>query len=77
VLGADDPAHPAVRYLHDKAGSHYVGGRLIGLQAPNHYDFRERRHSPNELKALYRQWGWDRIVAFQRSSRSAKAARRW
>jgi sulfate adenylyltransferase len=65
VLGTDDPAHPAVRYLHDKAGSHYVGGRLIGLQAPNHYDFRERRHSPNELKALYRQWGWDRIVAFQ------------
>jgi sulfate adenylyltransferase len=65
ILGADDPAHPAVRYLHDKAGSHYVGGRLIGLQAPNHYDFRERRHSPNELKALYREWGWDRIVAFQ------------
>ena len=21
VFGADDPAHPAVRYLHDKAGS--------------------------------------------------------
>jgi sulfate adenylyltransferase len=65
VFGADDPAHPAVRYLHDKAGSHYVGGRVIGLQAPAHYDFRDRRHSPNALKALFRQWGWDKVVAFQ------------
>lgn len=65
VFGSDDKAHPAVRYLHDKAGTHYVGGKVIGLQAPNHYDFRERRHSPNELKALFKQWGWDKIVAFQ------------
>ncbi len=65
VLGTDDPAHPAVRYLHDKAGSHYVGGNLIGLQAPIHYDYRNRRHSPNELKALFRDWGWKKIVAFQ------------
>jgi sulfate adenylyltransferase len=65
VFGADDPVHPAVHYLHEKAGSHYLGGRLIGLQAPNHYDFRNRRHTPNELKALYRSWGWDKIVAFQ------------
>jgi sulfate adenylyltransferase len=65
VFGTDDKAHPAVRYLHDKAGTHYVGGKVIGLQEPNHYDFRERRHSPNELKALFKQWGWDKIVAFQ------------
>jgi sulfate adenylyltransferase len=65
VFGANDPAHPAVRYLHDKAGSHYVGGRVIGIQAPVHYDFRERRHSPNQLRALFTAKGWDRVVAFQ------------
>lgn len=65
VFGADDGAHPGVRYLHDKAGTHYVGGRVIGLQAPNHYDFRERRQSPNELKAQFKAWGWKKIVAFQ------------
>ncbi len=65
VFGSNDAAHPAVRYLHDKAGTHYVGGKVIGLQAPNHYDFRERRHTPNEMKALFKQWGWDKIVAFQ------------
>ncbi len=65
VFGADDIAHPGVRTLHDRAGSHYVGGRVIGLQAPSHYDFRHHRHSPNELKALFRAWGWEKIVAFQ------------
>ena len=65
VFGADDLAHPGVRYLHDKAGSHYVGGRVIGLQAPSHYDFRHHRQSPAELKALFKSWGWDKIVAFQ------------
>jgi sulfate adenylyltransferase len=65
ILGADDLAHPAVRYLHDKAGSHYVGGRLIGLRAPIHYDYRNRRHTPSELKALFKKWGWEKIVAFQ------------
>lgn len=65
VFGADDAAHPGVRYLHDKAGTHYIGGRVIGLQAPNHYDFRERRQSPNELKARFRALGWHKIVAFQ------------
>jgi sulfate adenylyltransferase len=65
VFGSDDLAHPAVRYLHHRAGSHYVGGRVIGLQAPLHYDFRHHRHSPNELKTLFSSWGWDKIVAFQ------------
>jgi sulfate adenylyltransferase len=65
VYGADDMAHPAVRYLHEKAGSHYVGGRLIGLQAPNHYDFKSRRHSPAELKSFFKTNGWEKIVAFQ------------
>ena len=65
VFGADDPAHPAVRYLHDKAGSHYIGGRVIGLQAPNHYDFRDCRHSPAQLKMLFREQGWEKVVAFQ------------
>jgi sulfate adenylyltransferase len=65
LFGADDPAHPTVRYLHDKAGSHYVGGRVIGLQAPAHYDFRDRRLSPNALKAMFQARGWQKIVAFQ------------
>ncbi len=65
VFGADDIAHPSVRYLHHVAGPVYLGGRVIGIQPPVHYDFRARRDTPNELRALFRKLGWRRVVAFQ------------
>jgi sulfate adenylyltransferase len=65
VFGADDDAHPAVNYLHNTAGPVYLGGPIIGLQPPIHYDFRARRDTPNELRAFFRKVGWHRIVAFQ------------
>ena len=65
VYGADDDAHPAVNYLHNTAGSIYLGGPVTGIQQPVHYDFRARRDSPNELRAYFRKLGWRRVVAFQ------------
>ncbi|MEM0935828.1 MAG: bifunctional sulfate adenylyltransferase/adenylylsulfate kinase [Pseudomonadota bacterium] len=65
VFGADDPAHPAVSFLHNQAGPVYLGGPITGIQPPVHYDFRARRDTPNELRAYFRKLGWRRIVAFQ------------
>ncbi|MCP5036099.1 MAG: bifunctional sulfate adenylyltransferase/adenylylsulfate kinase [Rhodobacteraceae bacterium] len=65
VFGSDDIAHPAVNYLHNKAGKVYLGGPIVGIQQPVHYDFRARRDTPNELRAYFRKLGWRRIVAFQ------------
>ena len=65
VFGADDVAHPAVDYLHNKAGSIYLGGPVIGIQAPVHYDYRRRRDTPNELRSYFRKMGWRKVVAFQ------------
>ncbi len=65
VFGADDLAHPAVNYLHNQAGPVYLGGAVIGIQQPVHYDFKARRDTPNELRALFRKLGWRKIVAFQ------------
>ncbi len=65
VFGADDSAHPAVNYLHNQAGSVYLGGPVTGIQQPVHYDFRARRDTPNELRAYFRKLGWRRVVAFQ------------
>ena len=65
VFGADDRAHPAVKYLHDTAGPVYLGGPVTGLQQPVHYDFRARRDTPNELRAYFRKLGWRKVVAFQ------------
>lgn len=65
VFGADDLAHPAVNYLHNQAGPVYLGGPVVGIQQPVHYDFKARRDTPNELRAFFRKMGWRRIVAFQ------------
>ena len=65
VFGADDIAHPAVNYLHHTAGKVYLGGPVTGIQQPVHYDFRGRRDTPNELRALFRKLGWRKVVAFQ------------
>jgi sulfate adenylyltransferase len=65
VFGSDDITHPAVNYLHHTAGTVYLGGPVTGLQAPVHYDFRGRRDTPNELRAMFRKLGWRKVVAFQ------------
>ena len=65
VFGADDVAHPAVNYLHHTAGNVYLGGPVIGIQQPVHYDFKARRDTPNELRAYFRKLGWRKVVAFQ------------
>ena len=65
VFGADDMAHPAVNYLHNQAGSVYLGGPITGIQQPVHYDYRARRDTPNDLRAYFRKMGWRRVVAFQ------------
>ena len=65
VYGADDKAHPAVRYLHDYAGSVYLGGKVQGLEAPMHYDFKHLRDTPQELRDRFKKLGWRRVIAFQ------------
>lgn len=65
IFGADDDAHPAVHYLYHQAGAVYLGGKITGLQPPTHYDFRQWRYSPNQMKAQFAKNGWHKVVAFQ------------
>ena len=65
VFGADDVTHPAVAYLHHQAGDVYLGGAITGLQPATHYDFKQYRYSPNELKRHFQKLGWQKIIAFQ------------
>lgn len=65
VFGADDKAHPAVSYLYESAGDVYLGGKITALDIVSHYDFREHRHTPKEIRALFDKRGWRNIIAFQ------------
>ena len=65
VFGTKSREHPGVKHLLDSTHEFYLGGRVTGVQSPLHYDFRELRHTPAELRAEFAKLGWRRIVAFQ------------
>jgi sulfate adenylyltransferase len=65
VFNSTSNAHPGVAYLMNRSHPWYVGGRLEGLQLPSHYDFKNLRLTPAELRADFANQGWRRVVAFQ------------
>ena len=65
IFGSCDKLHPAVTYLLERSGTHYVGGRVQGVQMPVHYDHRHLRYTPRELREQFQRKGWRKIVAFQ------------
>ena len=65
VFGTDDEFHPGVDVLLNQTGEFYVGGSLEGVRASQHHTYSELRHTPAQLRALFEEKGWSRIVAFQ------------
>ena len=65
VYGTKDIIHPGVNYLLNSTNKFYVGGILNGLSYPRHYDYIEFRHSPEDLKKIFKNLGWKKIIAFQ------------
>ncbi|HFC30182.1 MAG TPA: bifunctional sulfate adenylyltransferase/adenylylsulfate kinase [Oceanospirillales bacterium] len=65
VFATNDEKHPAVHYLMHKTNNFYIGGTLQGLQLPVHYDYRQHRHTPAELRAKFKRLTWNKVVAFQ------------
>lgn len=65
VYGTSDDKHPAVHYLNNIAHPVYVGGKLTGVEAPTHYDFKHLRDSPAEMRHRLKKLGWRKVVAFQ------------
>lgn len=65
VFGSTDDKHPGVAYLLHQTHPVYLGGTLYGLTPPVHYDFRELRRTPAQLREHFARHGWQRVVAFQ------------
>ncbi len=64
VFGTRDDVHPGVQRLFSSENTHYIGGRVAGVQYPLHFAFRRLRHTPRELRRLYAKLGWRRVVGF-------------
>src|SRR6201987_3780645 len=65
VFNSTSKAHPGADYAINKSNPWYIGGRVEGMQAPSHYDFRTLRFTPAELRTEFARLGWRRVVAFQ------------
>ncbi|MDP7036404.1 MAG: adenylyltransferase, partial [Candidatus Marinimicrobia bacterium] len=65
VYATTDTTHPAVNYLMNVGNKVYVGGRLEGISMPHHYDYQNDRHAPQELRDIFKEKGWTKVVAFQ------------
>ncbi len=65
VYGTTDKMHPGVKYLMDEMHATYIGGTLTKLALPVRHDFMQFRKTPEELKALFKEKGWDTVIGFQ------------
>jgi len=65
VFGTSDQVHPGVQQLYKKSGNFYIGGSIEVLSLPLHFDFKQLRLTPIEVRNIYKRMGWKRIVGFQ------------
>lgn len=65
AFGTLDEMHPAVSYLNHNSNDVYIGGKVIGINHPRHFDFISYRDTPSTLKKKFQDLGWSKIVAFQ------------
>jgi sulfate adenylyltransferase len=64
TYGTDEEAHPGVIQIY-KQGEKLVGGTVSVIATPQRSEFPELYMTPAQLRALFVDRGWRRIVAFQ------------
>jgi sulfate adenylyltransferase len=65
MFGTDESTDPRVARHLRQSTRWAVSGRIEGLQLPIHYDYRELRLTPLELRRKFARLGWRRVLAFQ------------
>ncbi len=65
VYGTERTDHPGGRMVLGDARAMLLGGEVRVLPQPKHPEYGQFILSPRETRALFRQRGWKRVVAFQ------------
>jgi len=68
VYNTLDEQHAGVSNLFYQVKEFYISGELIQVTTPQHFDYRHLRFTPDELKAVFQQQGWEKIIAFHTDS---------
>lgn len=64
VFRTTEDKHPGVQVLYLQ-GEYLLGGHVTVVEHPNGHEFKRYRQTPRELRALFAEKNWQRIVAFQ------------
>ena len=64
VFRTTDPAHPGVAALM-RQGEVLLGGPVKVIAPDIHTEYGEYRFTPEQCRAMFKERGWERIVAFQ------------
>ncbi len=67
IYQTTNKAHPGVAHLTQQTKDFYIGGKVEVISLPLHYDFRQLRLSPREVRREFNKLGWRRVVGFQTS----------
>lgn len=73
IYGTTSLNHPGVKSLLQDSGAFYISGKINGIESPTHYDYKNLRESPMELRARFKKLGWNKIVAFHTRSAMHRA----
>jgi sulfate adenylyltransferase len=65
VYGTERFDHPGGRMVQNDPRTHLVGGEVRVLPPPRHPEYGQFVLSPRQTRALFRDKGWQRVVAFQ------------
>jgi sulfate adenylyltransferase len=65
VYGTERVDHPGGRMVMEEPGDKLLGGELRVLPQPKHPEYGDLLLPPRSTRALFRQRGWKRVVAFQ------------
>lgn len=65
VYGTEDRMHPGVQYIFDEMHETYIGGPVEKIALPVRNDFVQFRQTPADLKRIFAERGWNKVVGFQ------------
>lgn len=65
VFGCIDENHEYMKLMLDNPDVYYIGGRVEKIQEIPHFDFQDIRLTPAQTKQLFKDLGWNTILAFQ------------
>lgn len=64
IYKTNDKSHPGVDALY-RMGDYYLGGKISMINPVQHPEFPGYRRTPSNLRSIFRERKWNRIVAFQ------------